>query len=224
MKYLESFKLFERKGNYQLFHKTSNLLEILKDGFIKAGGNEDSHNWWNSDLRKNIFPNLKKDKYKTISATRNLDYLFLPALELDVEKISDKYKIIPFSENPDYYLDFDENKLKSSSSKLDILQKMLRSKSKKAGKEYWKFKTDSSAMDYGISEEVILTDKLDVSKYVKRIILDPGNSDYKNIKNIINEKYPHIELVELDKTNNIGYSNINKAIRQKEFQKIKDFN
>ena len=29
MKYLESFKLFERKGNYQLFHKTSNLLEIV---------------------------------------------------------------------------------------------------------------------------------------------------------------------------------------------------
>jgi len=96
MKYLESFKLFERKGNYQLFHKTHNLKEILNDGFIKAGEGyiPDDGPEWDMPLRKNVIANWKKDKFKTISATRNLNYLGLPALELDVEKISDKYKIL----------------------------------------------------------------------------------------------------------------------------------
>lgn len=34
MKYLTPYKLFERKGNYQLFHKTSSLLDIIDSGYI----------------------------------------------------------------------------------------------------------------------------------------------------------------------------------------------
>jgi hypothetical protein len=109
MKYLQPFTLFERKSDYQLFHKTEyeKLLKILKDGYIISGGNEED-NYWDVAIRKNVFPNWEKGKYKTISATRNLNYFGLPALELNVEKISDRYKIIPYIENPDFYLELDD--------------------------------------------------------------------------------------------------------------------
>lgn len=226
MNYLESFELFERKGNYQLFHKTSALSSILKDGFIIAGGSDEDSTWWNVSLRKNVFPNWKKDdtRFKTISATRNLNYMGLPALELDVEKISDKYKIVPFSENPDFYLDFtgdnwnsDEPKVKYTpqiNKNLDRLENMLRTK--EAGHLYWRHKLKQNMMDFGIAEELILTDKLDISKYVKRIILDKYDKDYKKI---IKKKYPQIEVVVLDGKrgySDFGYSDIKKAIKDKE--------
>jgi len=231
MKYLESFELFERKGNYQLFHKTSALSSILKDGFIIAGGkdNDADCDWWNVSIRKNVFPNWKKDdpKFKTISATRNLNYMGLPALELDVEKISDKYKIVPFSENPDFYLDFTGDNVFSHENpkikytpqinpNLDRLQNMLRTK--EAGHLYWKHKLKPDMMDFGIAEELILTDKLDISKYVKRIILDEYDKDYEKI---IKKKYPQIEVIVLDKSgySDFGYSDIKNAIRQKEKHK-----
>ena len=117
---------------------------------------------------------------------------------------------------------FDDNKLKKGSNKnLGSLQNMVRSKSKNAGKSYWRVKTDRGAFDFNIAEEIILTDKLDVSKYVKRIILQKSNWDYKN-KNIIelvNEKYPHIEVVEVDRYK--GYADIKKALKQKEKTKEK---
>ncbi len=227
MKYLESFKLFERKGNYQLFHKCTDigtLGKILKSGYIVCGGDdeEEGRDYWNVDLRKNVIANWKRDntKFKTISATRNFDYLDLPAFELDVEKISDKYKIIPYIENLDYYLDnfIDFNKLKGANNKnLTNLQNQLRSKSKNAGKEYWKVKTQKDIFDFGIAEEIILTDKLDISKYVKRIILEKDRGNGKIIK-LIKEKYPNIDVVEVD--DHSGYSDIKKALKQKE--KIKE--
>lgn len=219
MKYLESFKLFERKEDYQLFHKTNKLKEILRDGFIKAGEGDKYGPEWDMSLRKNVIANWKEGKFKTISATRNLDFLGLPALELDVEKISDKYKILPYIENLDYYLNFDDNKLEPSKNKhLGDLQNKLRSPSKNAGEEYWKVKT-KKVFDFGINEELILTSKLDVAKYVKRIILILSRNN-KNIISLINEKYPHIEVIELDKYSRYGYSDIKKA-KQKELSKVK---
>ena len=32
--------------------------------------------------------------------------LDLPDFEFDVEKLSDRFRIIPYSENPDFYIDF----------------------------------------------------------------------------------------------------------------------
>lgn len=213
MNNLQFYKIFERKGNYQLFHKTtlSNLKSILKEGYIKCGGNEDDDfkcDYWNHILRKSVLPNWKENdkKFKTISATRNFDYLGLPALELDVEKISDKYRIIPYSENPDFYLDF---KGKPAKTKLNKYQNLIRSKDKKSGKMFWRVKTDTDVMDFGIAEELILTDKLDVSKYVKRIILDTG--DYYEIEKIVKLKYPHIEIVELYEPN---YFKLNKKLKK----------
>jgi len=251
MKYIKEYKIFERKGNYQLFHKTNEyaLNLIVNSGFIKCGGDsnddEDDYKWWNYGLRKNVFSDWKQDdkKFKTISATRNLDYLWLPALELDVEKISDKYRIVPFSENPDYYLDFyggDDGfassgekygKMKSrknpilplkNKKKLTNFQNMIRSKSKDAGKLFWRFKTDKDVMDYGIAEELILTDKLDFGKYVKRVILrkDFGNENEKLIK-LINKKYPNVEVVEIDRRNSGGfnYMDVKRVSKQKEKEK-----
>lgn len=221
MKYLQTFKIFERKGNYQLFHKTgeSDLIKILKGGYIIAGGDDKDNvgsTAWDSELRRNVIRNWEKGKFPTISATRNLDFMGLPALELDVEKISDNYKILPYIENLDYYLDYKGEPTKNKN--ISNFQNLIRSKSKNAGKAYWKVKTNKG-FDFGISEELIIAKKLDVSKYVKRIILNvnsfyySGNSNDK-IKKLVKEKYPHIEIIELD--NHKGYSNIKQILKQKE--------
>jgi len=227
MRYIKPYKILERKGNYNLFHKTNNLIEILKSGFIKAGGGNDKEAslWCDTVIRRNVINNKKYDKKLplTISATRNLDYLHLPALELDVEKLSDRYKIIPYSENPDFYLDFHDNKFKKCKSKnfKSRLGRELRSKSKGAGKDYWRVKTDKSHMDYGISEEIILTDKIDVSKYVKRIILNRRSwDDNQYIIDIIKKKYPHIEVVEIDKTSKIGYADVKKELKKEKEKEL----
>lgn len=219
MKYINSYKIFERKGNYQLFHKTFDLESILDDGYIKSGG-KDNESYWDMPIRKNVIHNWERGKFPTISVTRNLGYRGVPALELDVEKISDNYKIIPYMENPDYYLDFKGNKLEPTKNKnIDDFQNQVRSKTKNAGKEYWKQKTDKGSFDFDIAEEIILAKKLDVSKYVKRIIVRHLNS---TLKNILEDKYPHIEVVVLDKySNNLGYSDIKKSLKQK--SKVKDF-
>jgi hypothetical protein len=58
----------------------------------------------------------------------------------------------------------------------------------------WDFKTNVNAMDFDIAEEIILTDKLSVEKYVKRIYID-NRFKNKNIIKKINKKYPHIEVI-----------------------------
>jgi hypothetical protein len=138
---------------------------------------------------------LKKNnpKFKTISATRSFNYFNLPALELDVEKISDKYKIIPYSENPDFYLDFDKHDLKKSKNKnLTTFQ----NRTKDSGKLFWRVKTDTSEMDFDISEEIILASKLSVEKYVKRIFVSEYESSI--IIEMINKKYPNIEVIVIE--------------------------
>jgi hypothetical protein len=68
---------------------------------------------------------------------------------------------------------------------------MIRSKSKKAGNLYWKTKTNIDSMDFGIAEELILTNKLDIGKYVKRIFLD---DNVEKMAQKIKDKYPHIGI------------------------------
>lgn len=195
---ITKFALFERKGNYNLYHKTNDLFSILKDGYIKAGSDFDT------TLRKNVITDWKPKKYKIISATRNFNYMDFPSLELDVEKISDNYKIIPFSENPDFYLAFlddslgGENKYgnmkPSNIPHMTSFQNKIRSKSKGAGELYWRTKTDKDSMDFGISEELILADKLDVDKYVKNIYMSHRDN---KIEKLVKKKYPHINIIVL---------------------------
>lgn len=217
---ITKFKLFERKGNYQLFHKTSNLNEIVDSGYIEgySGGVYDM------GIRQNVIANWKRNTIKTISATRNFDYLHGDALELDVEKVSDRYKIIPYSENPDFYLDFDGKGWNDSglgkmepykNKNLSKFQQQVHSKSKNAGKLYWRVKTDKGAFDFGIAEELILADKLDIGKYVKRIFIKYPNE---SLERKIKEKYPQIEVVIIADD---GWRNSNyfKNIHKKKFQK-----
>jgi len=192
------FALFERKGNYTLFHITDNLSSIIEDGYIKGGLDR-----YDMPIRKNIIHNWERGKFPTISATRNLNYMGGDTFELDVEKITDKFKIIPYSENPDFYLGFGGEelggratglgKMKSTKNKhlSTSFQNMIRSKSKKAGNLYWKTKTNTNSMDFGIAEELILTDKLNIGKYVKRIFLD---DNVEKMAQKIKDKYPHIEI------------------------------
>ena len=129
----------------------------------------------------------------------------MPALELDVEKISDNYKIVPYSENPDFYLG--QLPIPAGDNKnLNMFQNILRSKSPDVNKSYWKFKTRLDQDDSGIAEELILADKLDVGKYVKKIILE-DRIDYgcctNDLIDLIKEKYPQIEIVIADDKNYI---------------------
>jgi hypothetical protein len=91
---------------------------------------------------------------------------------------------------------------------------MLRSNLPEARKLYWRVKTQKNIFDFGIAEELILTDKLDVGKYVKRILLNSYYHKNSNIQEIVKSKYPHIEIIELNKDK--GYMDIKKAIKQKE--------
>lgn len=208
---ITKFTLFERKGDYQLYHKTmgmDTMYSIIMMGYIKAGSEFDC------PLRKSVISDWDYGKYKAISATRSFTYMGLPALELDVEKISDNYRIIPFSENPDFHLSFIDlegsgkggglsgghegggyGKMKRGKNpNLTTHQNAIRSKSKGAGKLYWRVKTDKCASDFNISEELILADKLDVSKYVKTIYI---SKESKKFENLVKKKYPHIEVVVL---------------------------
>ncbi len=88
---------------------------------------------------------------------------------------------------------------------MTAFQNQIRSKSKGSGKLFWRVKTDKYNMDFGISEELILTDKLDVGKYVKRIFIGDYYNlynkklEYKKVKKI-KEKYPNIEIFHKKKT------------------------
>jgi hypothetical protein len=44
MKYIKGYKLFERKNNYKLFHKTDDLNSIINDGYII--GDPDNDKLW----------------------------------------------------------------------------------------------------------------------------------------------------------------------------------
>jgi hypothetical protein len=133
-------------------------------------------------------------------------------------------KVKFINDTKDVVVFFDEELYKN----LINLQNLLRSKSKNAGKEFWKIKTDKDASDFGINEEIILTDKLDVSKYVKRIILEKngGGDSNRDIIELIHKKYPHIDVVEISSSgkktgNNFNYSSVKKELKDRENIKIK---
>lgn len=139
-----------------------------------------------------------------ISATRNKLYPFQIArivLKLNTKKISENFKFIPFCENPDYYLDLKQSKNLKPKTDNDI-KKILRFKD--YGDIYWKVKTDTNHDDYGVDEELIVADKLDITKYISYVYIDSYN-DY-IIKNFdINNQYREIKkrLDKLEIPNNI---------------------
>lgn len=83
-------------------------------------------------------------------------------------------------------------KSKSPKEKGDLLKQL---RNKKYGKEYWHFKTNKGASDFGIAEELIVAKEIpNIIKYIKKIYLN---------------RYPNKQVVDLLDKLNIPYEIIN---------------
>lgn len=150
--------------NYPIYKGVNDISAILNSGVIKDSGQ------WGSPMRTDM--GIKDG----ISVTRN----FMTAvnygdaiLELDTVKLSDHYNIIPFSENPDYYLWYMSDRtfgdvIKGDKGPKGKQKNALRDK--KYGKQYWDYKTNKKSMDFNIAEEVILAKQIPI-KYIKKVYL-----------------------------------------------------
>lgn len=190
MKILLPYELFERKGNYQLYRGDDDITEQLETGYIL--GNQE----WDSPIRRNI--GIEGD---TISSTRNFNYchkFFNIITEFDVEKISDNYKIVPFCENPDFWVDRLPQKKGLSGffgGGQGLTYDPFNLKKKKYGEIYWKIKTDKNECDFGIAEELIVVKKLDFAKYVKAVYFKYEENENSYVIKLLKKKYPNVEIV-----------------------------
>ncbi len=101
--------------------------KIVDSGYIIGTGEFDS------SLRELVA------KGKCISATRNKDYstqVGTWVIIFDTKKLTSSYKVVPFCENPDYYLEL------MKKEPLDSVSKSIRKKD--YGDIFWKVKTDKS--------------------------------------------------------------------------------
>ena len=174
--------------NYNLYKGVGNLKQILLDGKIKLLKGEWGYQW-SSDMRRNL--GIKDEV--GISVTRNFStavgYGYGDAvIEFDTQKLSNKYKIIPIIENLDYYLNLPKEKTKKLS-----ISKQLRLK--EFGKEYWNNKTNKDAFDFGIAEEIIVSNEVSI-KYIKKVY--------------IFDRRDNLSVIELLNLNNIPFDIINR--------------
>lgn len=161
--------------NYPLYKSVSTEVfeEILKDFKIKNIGTFDS------PLRGLVIPSGK-----AISATRSFNYakkIGSVIFEFDMFKLSSKFKIKPFCENPDYYLDNFDAKEKNIDIYKNIRDKFL-------NKEFWEVKTDKGHFDYGICEELIDAKEIDIRVYVKKIFIENTSAFNKDLE-MLKDKY-----------------------------------
>lgn len=203
MKYINKYDeyLNEELKNYPLYKGvTSNVFnKIMEDNLIKSTLNREEENdyTFDSPMRWNV-----SGKVPVISASRNFNTAKRYGsviFEFDMLKLSSRFKIIPFCENPDYYLDYMKLHESTTTEKDVWLSKTLRDK--KHGKLFWKIKTDQGHWDYGICEELIVAKDIDIRKYVKKIYFAKSYF-YNNHQLFVDvmdklEKY-NIEVVELD--------------------------
>ena len=132
--------------NYQLFHGVDSLLQILKSGVVIGT------NHWDSPMKRNLLGGT----FDTMSCTRNFNAAFKygeAVIEWDLPKLSSRYQVIPFCENPDFYTDKVKNPKfggKGSFGKSPKNNTALFSKNKKDNEAYWKVKTDPRDFDYVI--------------------------------------------------------------------------
>ena len=172
--------------NYNLYKGVGNLKQILLDGKIKLLKGEWGYQW-SSDMRRNL--GIKDEV--GISVTRNFSTAVGygdAVIEFDTQKLSDKYKIIPIIENLDYYLNLPKEKTKKLS-----ISKQLRLK--EFGKEYWNIKTNKDAFDFGIAEEIIVSNEVSI-KYIKKVY--------------IFDRRDNLSVIELLNLNNIPFDIINR--------------
>lgn len=172
---------------------------MLKDGYIKSGNVKS----WDSVIRRYL--GIKEGV--GISATRNFNYILPPIIEFDTNKLTDDFKVIPFSENIDFYIWFKKEYNKDISFD-EIVKKYRYENDPKISKEYWRYKTDKNSFDFGIAEEVILTNKIPLN-YIKKVYIDDFND--KELLNLLVEN--GIDFVKYENSlSKIKYSNKNKKL------------
>lgn len=169
-----NFKLNEEIKNYPLYKGVmyGTMFKILKDNKIKSSFYKDEVDIsFDSELRE-----IVAGKHPVISASRSFETALSYGrsgcvFEFDMFKLSSRYRIVPFCENPDYYLNLIKDKKdKKIEDKTISLPKMLRDKD--YSELYWKVKTDPNYYDFGICEELIVAKDIDITKYVKTIYTD----------------------------------------------------
>lgn len=173
---MDHIKLFEEfileKLNYNLYrgvYNADNLIDILDNGYIM------SSNSWSSTMRKNMKLNKKH-----ISVTRNFSYALKisPVIEFDTDKLTDDYDVVPFLENPDFYIWYLNNHNNNN------LTDIIKSDDKYINKEFWKYKTNKKSDDFGIAEEVIKSKKIPI-KYIKNIYIKEYDINDKLINKLV---------------------------------------
>jgi len=202
---MKNFYEFITEGlEYKLFrgvYDTKNVLNFLKKGYIY-----DSGEFKNNVIRKSI---KDIDLGNGISATRNFNYAlqFDPVIEFNTSTLTDEFKVVPFAENPDFYLKHMNKYKKHGALKLR--------KKKKYGSDYWDYKTNKYVDDFGIAEEIIVTDKIPI-KHIDKIFFTKS-------------RYNDEVLRELEK-HNIKYQILESDITQysqtryPELKRLKTFN
>lgn len=190
-------KLFEQFINeskdYPLYKGViiTDLISILKQD--KLIGQSD----WESQIRINM--RIKHG----ISATRNFSIASkygTAIIEFNTKKLTDFYKITPFSENPDFYLAIKD---KDKPEGKDWIKNSLRDK--RYGKEYWDYKTNRDTMDFEIAEEIIDAKEIPILKFIKKIYLKYNNENCEEI--LRNNNIPY-EIISNKKTlSEIKYKN-----------------
>lgn len=149
------YEYITESKDYPLYKGVSNdtMKKIVDSGYIIGTGEFDS------SLRELVA------KGKCISATRNKYYstqVGTWVIIFDTKKLTSSYKVVPFCENPDYYLEL------MKKEPLDSISKSIRKKD--YGDIFWKVKTDIKHDDFGICEELIVTDKIDIKRYIKKVL------------------------------------------------------
>jgi hypothetical protein len=196
------YEFIKENLNYNLFKGVKHLEKILEDKYLKPSGE------WESNIRKNL--NITHG----ISASRNFTTCNLygeDIIEFDVLKLTRDFKVVPFCENPDFYTymknldsDIEFKRDKEFKTSGNFFKDAIRSKDKNDRKAYWDYKTNKYSMDFGIAEEIIVTEKLPIS-YFKKVYI----SEY-------NKK----EKIKLLEKNNIKWEFIESKFYS--FQKYKD--
>jgi hypothetical protein len=176
---------------YNLYKGVTRLDEILKSGKLKYDNN------WETTIRQNM-----GIMGIGISATR----VFSTALkygeaiiEFDIEKLSAKYRIIPFSENPDYFIWY-----KKHFSPPDSYNYVKTGISDNQYNDiFWDYKTNKYDPDFNIAEEIILTKEIPI-KYFKKVYL---NTDNILLLKLLKSKNIPYEIVDNEHLSEIRHKN-----------------
>jgi len=145
---------------YNLYKGVFNLDKILKSGKLKYSNN------WDLPMRKNL--NIPKGI--GISTTRVFSTAAkygVSVIEFDIDKLSANYRIIPFSENPDYFLWYKKHFAEPGSEDYYIKQSIL---DDQYDDIFWDYKTNKHSDDFNIAEELILAKEIPI-KYIKKVYL-----------------------------------------------------